>query len=264
MRSVSGYAEVIVGTDGSAGATQAVRVAAALANGFGVPLLIVNAWTDSGTEAYRAASELTAAAAKVATEVGSTEIRRLEPAAVGSPADALIDVAEEHPDALLAVGGRGLDKAMERFGGNVAHQLTHHSPVDLLVTRGDGPDGLRSIAIATDGSASATRAVYRGVAVAQAVGVVPSLVTVAKEEADGELVLAAIADDLGKRGAQVDTEIVLAKGSIARALVDAAADRDLLVIGNRGMSGPSRLLGSVSNRVTHEFATSLLLVRTTG
>jgi hypothetical protein len=37
----------------------------------------------------------------------------------------------------------------------------------------------------------------------------------------------------------------------------------LLVLGNKGMSGPSRLLGSVANRVTHHVPTDLLLVNTT-
>ena len=34
---------------------------------------------------------------------------------------------------------------------------------------------------------------------------------------------------------------------VSDTLIDAAADFDLLVLGNKGMSGPSRLLGSVPN-----------------
>jgi nucleotide-binding universal stress UspA family protein len=261
---VNRYAEIVVGTDGSDSATHAVRVAAQLAKGFGAPLFVVNAWTESGSEAYLAASGVTTAAAEIAEKAGVRDVRRLEPAAVGTPADALIAVAEDHPDSLLVVGGRGLDNAIERFGGNVAHQLTHHSPVDLLVARPDGPEAITSIAIATDGSATATRAVYQGVALAQAIDVVPRLLTVGKEHDEGAQVLAAIVDDLAKRGARVGTEVLIASGTrqVSSVLVEASADYDLLVIGNRGMSGPSRLLGSVSNRVTHEFATSLLLVRT--
>ena len=45
--------------------------------------------------------------------------------------------------------------------------------------------------------------------------------------------------------------------------MEAAREGELLVIGNKGMSGPSRLLGSVSNRVTHDLPTDLLLVNTT-
>ena len=259
---MSEYAEIVVGTDGSTGATHAVRVAASLAKGFDVPLLIVCAWTESGGEAYLAASHITEQAAEIANAVGVAQILRLEPGAVGTPADALISVGEEHSDALLVVGGRGLDNAIERFGGNVAHQLTHHSPVDLLVTRSDGADEIGTVAITTDGSASATRAVYRGVAVAQACGARAKLLTVAKDEDEGQLVLAAILDDLEHRGITLDSEVIVAKGHVAMEIVGASASYDLLVIGNRGMSGPSRLLGSVSNRVTHEFASSLLLVRT--
>jgi len=258
----SEYAEIVVGTDGSTGATHAVRVAAGLAKGFDVPLLIVCAWTESGGEAYLAASQTTEVAAAIARDVGVTEILRLEPGAVGTPADALIAVAEQYSDAVLVVGGCGLDNAMDRFGGNVAHQLTHHSPVDLLVTHSDGVADLATIAISTDGSASATRAVYRGIAVAEAVGARAKLLTVAKDEEAGGLVLAAIVDDLAHRGVTTDSEVIVAKGHIAKELVEASANYDLLVIGNRGMSGPSRLLGSVANRVTHQSATSLLLVRT--
>lgn len=259
----STYAQIIVGTDGSDGATHAVGVAAGLAAGFEVPLLIVSAWTESGGEAYLAASEITKTAAAVAERAGAGEIQRLEPGAVGTPADSLISVADGYPEALLVVGGLGLDNAKERFGGNVAHQLTHHSPVDLLVTRAGGTDQLRSVTVSTDGSASATRAVYRGVAVAKALGAVPKLITVARDQAEGDLVMAAIVDDLTKRGEDVETEVLIGgKGQVAKLLIGACDSTDLMVIGNRGMSGPSRLLGSVSNRITHEFSTSLLLVRT--
>jgi len=257
------YAGVIVGTDGSDGATHAVRVASSLASAMKVRLLVVNAWTDEGSEAYVAATHVTAAAVELAGRAGVTDVEHLEPAAVGTPADALIDVAEDHPDALLVVGGRGLDQALERLGGNVAHQLTHHCPLDLLVTRHDGPDRPARIAITTDGSATATRAVYRGVAVAQALGVTPTLLTVAKDDDEAAEVLSAITEDLASRDVQVETRTVVAgKPQVAKELVEAGAEYDLLVLGNRGMSGPSRLLGSVSNKITHEFPTSLLLVRT--
>ncbi len=55
----------------------------------------------------------------------------------------------------------------------------------------------------------------------------------------------------------------MAVGSdVTHTLIEAARGFDLVVIGNKGMSGPSRLLGSVSNRVTHEVPTDILLVNT--
>jgi nucleotide-binding universal stress UspA family protein len=52
-------------------------------------------------------------------------------------------------------------------------------------------------------------------------------------------------------------------GDAVDGMRDAASDLDLLVLGNKGMSGPSRLLGSVANRITHRVPTDLLLVNTT-
>ena len=46
------------------------------------------------------------------------------------------------------------------------------------------------------------------------------------------------------------------------ALVEAAADADLLVVGSRGLHG-FKALGSVSERVAYEAACSVLVVRTT-
>jgi nucleotide-binding universal stress UspA family protein len=258
------YAEVVVGTDGGPEATQAVRVAAHLAVALEVPLTVVSAWIESGPDAYVTASEVTAGAEEVARAAGASDVSRQEPGSTGTPADALIALAEAKPESLLVVGDRGLDSAGERFGGNTAHQLAHHSPVDLLVVVADRQPTIKRIATTTDGSTTATRGVYRGVALAQALGVVPHILTVAKTPEEGQRALTVVMDDLTRRGIEVGTKVILASGraQIAAALVDAGDDYDLLVIGNRGMSGPSRLLGAVSNRITHGVATHLLLVRT--
>ena len=42
----------------------------------------------------------------------------------------------------------------------------------------------------------------------------------------------------------------------------AAADYDLVVIGNRGMAGFARVLGSTANTITHRATSNLLLVNT--
>jgi nucleotide-binding universal stress UspA family protein len=50
----------------------------------------------------------------------------------------------------------------------------------------------------------------------------------------------------------------------AEALLDVAEEvgADLIVVGNRGMTGKRRLLGSVPNSVSHHCTTSLLIVDT--
>jgi len=54
-------------------------------------------------------------------------------------------------------------------------------------------------------------------------------------------------------------------GDPAEAILRVASevDADLIVVGNKGMHGPSRLLGSVPNHVAHKTSCSILIVSTT-
>ncbi|HEY4825283.1 MAG TPA: universal stress protein [Solirubrobacteraceae bacterium] len=64
--------------------------------------------------------------------------------------------------------------------------------------------------------------------------------------------------------AEVDT--FPRQGDAADAIIDVAEERrcDLIVIGNKGMTGAKRfLLGSVPNKVSHHAPCSVLIVRTT-
>ena len=81
------------------------------------------------------------------------------------------------------------------------------------------------------------------------------------EEIDSAL--SRLAKDLANDGVQVQTHGVA--GDPADALLDVAekVDADLLVVGNRGMSGAKRfLIGSVANSVTHHAPCSVLVVQT--
>jgi nucleotide-binding universal stress UspA family protein len=63
-----------------------------------------------------------------------------------------------------------------------------------------------------------------------------------------------------------DVETFARVGDPADAIVDVAEERrsDLIVVGNKGMTGTKRfLLGSVPNKVTHHAPCSVLIVRTT-
>jgi nucleotide-binding universal stress UspA family protein len=56
------------------------------------------------------------------------------------------------------------------------------------------------------------------------------------------------------------------QGDAADAIVDVAEEQhsDLIVVGNKGMTGAKRfLLGSVPNKVSHHAPCSVLIVRTT-
>ncbi len=273
------YGEVVVGTDGSPTATCAVWAATGLAAALATPLSIATAWyrdrpdgpppsveasypgTADGMEAGWAGSTVSDAAG-IARGAGVEDVRQHTPE--GNAADALVELAHDRPDSLVVVGTLGLDSTAERLLGNIPHQLTHHARRDVfLVTRGecDGPVDWGTVALATDGSDTAARACRRGLAVAGALGAAPTLLTVDPSRGRAEQILATAADRLGVDG--VDQHAVAGRDT-SGLLAGAAADYDLLVIGNKGMSGASRLLGSVANRVTHHTTTDTLLVNTTG
>jgi nucleotide-binding universal stress UspA family protein len=63
-----------------------------------------------------------------------------------------------------------------------------------------------------------------------------------------------------------EVETFARQGDAAEAIVDVAEEQrsDLIVVGNKGMTGAKRfLLGSVPNKVSHRAPCSVLIVRTT-
>jgi nucleotide-binding universal stress UspA family protein len=272
------YQDVLVGTDGSATAGHAVTAAGQLAARLGVPITIATAWQrhlddppaaseearypggNAASQESHWSADVTSDAAAVARTVGVEQVHQLHP--IGRPADSLLEVAHRHPKGLLVVGTAGLSQASERLLGNVPHQLTHHSPIDLLLVAGPGDAGAwRTIALATDGSRTAGTAVDRGLALARELGATPVLLTVARDRARGQQVLDRALERIADREG-IERRVQVAKDPTS-GMCEAAGELDLLVLGNKGMSGPSRLLGSVANRITHEVPTDLLLVNTT-
>jgi nucleotide-binding universal stress UspA family protein len=271
------YSHVLVGTDGSATAGRAVAAASRAAVAADAPLVVITAWRrdhpdpparseesryPGGNVAAMDAQwaiETTSDAAGVARSHGVGDVRQIQ--AIGAPVEALLESASTYPNALLVVGTAGLTERTERLIGNVPHQLTHHAPIDLLLCTAGHDHGWKRVALATDGSRTAARAVERGLALARGARAEATLVTVARSEARGEEVL----DGAVSRGEHLRSlpRRVIVAGDTVRGLERAGTEYDLVVIGNKGMSGPSRLLGSVSNRITHEVPTDLLLVNTT-
>jgi nucleotide-binding universal stress UspA family protein len=129
-----------------------------------------------------------------------------------------------------------------------------------LFARAPLPDRWNFAALATDGSSTSLRAVRHGLRIATALGATPRLVTAARTEAAGAELLEAAALELGL---DLPEREVLVDQHPASAVANAGWKYELVVIGNRGMSGPGRLLGSVANKITHELRTNLLLVNTT-
>jgi nucleotide-binding universal stress UspA family protein len=81
---------------------------------------------------------------------------------------------------------------------------------------------------------------------------------------DVNLVLDAAAASARKEGVEVQTHPV--EGDPAEAILNVAEEvkADLIVVGNKGMTGARRfLLGSVPNNVSHHAPCSVIIVRTT-
>lgn len=273
------YRNIIVGTDGSPTARRAVAAAGAIAQAIGARLSIVTAFErgmfdepppgilaqypqgfQSGTEAAWAMD----VSADAAAEMRARGIDARQATAPFAPAKALDDFAGDWPDSLIMVGTRGLGEVSERIVGNVPHELTHHAHNDLLLVTTvteDVHESWQRVALGTDASETAVAACRRGLAFADALGATSTLLTAARSQADGERTLQATADALGRD--DLERRVVIADGDLGGAVAAAGADYDLLVVGNKGMSGIRRLLGSVPNTVTHRVPTDLLLVNTT-
>ncbi|MEY2432628.1 MAG: hypothetical protein QOC92_2353 [Acidimicrobiaceae bacterium] len=122
----------------------------------------------------------------------------------------------------------------------------------------------RKILVGTDGSKTAAKAVDRAVDVAKAAGAALTIFTAAVKDR-GEKIVAAESQRHAGSGVPIDTQVV--DGEPVGSLIDIArtGGYDLLVMGNRGMTGVTRFLrlGSVPNKVSHHLPCSLLIVKTT-
>ena len=147
----------------------------------------------------------------------------------------------------------------------------------------------RAIVVGTDGSATAGEAVARAGALAAAFGadlhvvnaykppavvmattaepgLMPSAVVEWEAAArdDSRRLLDAVADELIGVGASVTTWAMPAHPANAILSVAEAVGADLIVVGNRGMQGKRRVLGSVPNHISHHAGCDVLVVDTVG
>lgn len=128
-------------------------------------------------------------------------------------------------------------------------------------------DMYRKILVAADGSRTASRAVERAAEVAQATGASLTVLTVGGA---AEPALATARAEV-QRVAELTAGAVTAEAKVdtgdpsTQILAEATSGGyDLLVVGNKGMTGASRFLHtSVPNKVSHHAPIALLIVRTT-
>jgi nucleotide-binding universal stress UspA family protein len=145
------YRSIVVGTDGSDTAKEAVRQAAELAKAVGASILLVSAYEPVPE------SRLTQERTEVPTDVSwmvnpredvqgvlDEEAERIRGNGVatvetyareGDPADAILDVAEEKNADLIVVGNKGMTGARRFLLGSVPNKVSHHAPCNVMIVR---------------------------------------------------------------------------------------------------------------------------------
>ena len=145
------FGRIVVGTDGSETASEAVRQATGLAKATGASLDIVSAFEPIPAERLR--EEEQEVPGDVAYAVGPREdvnqilegaCREAKQAGVevqqhpreGEAADAILDVAEEVGADLIVVGNKGMTGARRLLPiGAVPNKVIHHLPTAVLIVR---------------------------------------------------------------------------------------------------------------------------------
>ena len=122
----------------------------------------------------------------------------------------------------------------------------------------------QKILVGTDGSSTAAKAVDRAVEVAASAGASLTIFTAGTAD-KGEKVVAAEAARHAASPASPSPRRVVDADPVSGLVAEATSGGfDLLVMGNKGMTGLTRFLrGSVPNKVAHHLPCSLLIVKTT-
>jgi nucleotide-binding universal stress UspA family protein len=144
------FTRIVVGTDGSETAAEAVRQARDLAKISGATLSIVSAYQP--VSGRRVKGEQQDAPADVQYEIGPREDVNLVLDAAAAeakqdgievqthpveadPADAILNVAEETRADLIVVGNKGMTGARRYLLGSVPNNVSHHAPCSVLIIR---------------------------------------------------------------------------------------------------------------------------------
>ena len=144
------FNRIVVGTDGSESAAEAVRQAVELAGLTGARLDVVSAYEPVPNR--RVESEVAQAPGDVAHEFGPREeatfaldsavgaataagIEVTPHAMDGDPADAILDVAEKVGADLIVVGNKGMTGARRFVLGSVPNKVSHHSPCSVIIAK---------------------------------------------------------------------------------------------------------------------------------
>jgi nucleotide-binding universal stress UspA family protein len=144
------FSSIVVGTDGSDTATQAVREAVDVAGAVGATLELVSAYAPVSEQRLRThrrdapedvegainpSQEVEASLSDAADIARAAGVNVNTHACQGDPADAILNVAEEHNADLVIIGNKGMTGAKRFLMGSVPDKISHHSPCSVLIVR---------------------------------------------------------------------------------------------------------------------------------
>jgi nucleotide-binding universal stress UspA family protein len=145
------FGSILVGTDGSATATTALRYAIDLARELGARLMIVSAYEPVSDQRLRGEQvgvpkdlqwmvnpreDVLALLDRAEQEAQGAGVETVETfARQGDAADAILDVAEEQRCDLIVVGNKGMTGAKRFLLGSVPNKVSHHAPCSVLIVR---------------------------------------------------------------------------------------------------------------------------------
>ena len=144
------FKSIVVGTDGSETAREAVRQAIGLAQAVGASIELVSAFEPVASQRLGRASreipqdmqwivnpreDVEATLQEASAAVGAAGVPVTSYAREGDPADAILDVAEERGADLIVVGNKGMTGAKRFLLGSVPNRVSHHAPCSVLIIR---------------------------------------------------------------------------------------------------------------------------------
>jgi nucleotide-binding universal stress UspA family protein len=144
------FDRIVVGTDGSDTATEAVKTAIELARLSKAKLEIVSAYEPIPQDRLKQEVEgipgdiaqvvnpredVQLVLDKAAAEAKKAKVDVVTHPREGDPADAILDVAEENDADLVLVGNKGMTGARRFLLGSVPNKISHHSPCDVWIVK---------------------------------------------------------------------------------------------------------------------------------
>jgi nucleotide-binding universal stress UspA family protein len=144
------FGSIVVGTDGSETANEAVRQTTELAKAVGAKVMVVSAFEPVGNQRLREErqqvpedmqwmvnerEDVEATLKQAGEQIEAAGVPVETFSRQGDPADAILDVAEENNADLIVVGNKGMSGAKRFLLGSVPNKVSHHAPCSVMIIR---------------------------------------------------------------------------------------------------------------------------------